>query len=99
MLHICVENHNQYNLASQGGLPRLRKSDWNFLLWACQDALSLSNKLHNEIDMWKMKWMIKDKKRKQWNKWQENKVLKWIVNLIETHLQLINDWKIRQALM
>ncbi len=40
MLHICVENHNQYNLASQGGLPRLRKRHWNFLLWACQDALS-----------------------------------------------------------
>jgi hypothetical protein len=54
---------------------------------------------YNEIDMWKMKRMIKDKKRKQWNKWQENKVLKWILKLIETHLKLINDWKIHQALM
>jgi hypothetical protein len=72
-----------------------KKESWhahNEFLIMDQDAFS--NKLHNEIDMWKMKQMIKDKKRKQWNKWQDNKVLKWILKLIETHIKLINDWKI-----
>jgi hypothetical protein len=50
------------------------------------------------VSIMKFQQMIKDKKRKQWNKWQENKVLKWILKLIETHFKLINDWKIRQAL-
>jgi hypothetical protein len=53
------------------GMPIIRNNldmpILNFLLWTCQDALS--NKLHNEIDMWKMKQMIKDKKKKEWNKW------------------------------